>query len=173
MTFHKTYRPHISEGSRWYIVAEVAAGLLICLFLFTGLDKLYNYHQFKDALGKSPLLVDIANVLAWSLPVTEIMIAVALFIPVTRKVGFKATIIIMLVFIVYLSYMMAFAPKLPCMCAGLLESLSWKSHIVFNFMMIVLAILGIVASGKRSSAGSRAPPDGRGNMSGINRIQFR
>lgn len=158
MSSPTTYRPYAHEQKRWSTTTEIAAGLLICLFLFTGVDKLHNYSKFKDALSKSPLLMEMAGIIAWSLPTVEILIALLLFIPVTRKIGFKGSIVIMLVFIMYLSYMMAFAPKLPCMCAGLLESLSWKSHIIFNTLMVVLAILGVVASGKCSSVGGRAPP---------------
>jgi uncharacterized membrane protein len=158
MNTHKTYRPSLTERTKWTLTVESIAGVIMCLFLFTGLDKLYNYKQFRDALSKSPVLTNVAGIVAWSLPVAEIFIATALFIPAMRKTGLKATILLLAVFTVYLSYMMAFAPKLPCMCAGLLESLSWKSHIIFNAVMIVLAIIGIVASGKSSSAGSRAPP---------------
>jgi uncharacterized membrane protein len=158
MSIHKTYRRPQTESTKWTLTVEAIAAGLIILFLFTGIDKLYNYRQFRDALNKSPVLANVAGLVAWSLPVAEILVAAALLIPSMKKTGLKATILLLAVFTIYLSYMMAFAPKLPCMCAGLLESLSWKSHIIFNAVMIVLAIIGIVASGKSSSAGSRAPP---------------
>ena len=158
MNIHKTYRPSLTERTKWTLTIEAIAAGLMFLFLFTSIDKLYNYRQFRDALSKSQVLANVAGLVSWSVPVAEILIATALFIPSMRKTGLKATILLLAVFNIYLSYMMAFAPKLPCMCAGLLESLSWKSHIIFNAVMIVLAIIGIVAIGKSSSAGSRAPP---------------
>nr|WP_283093139.1 MauE/DoxX family redox-associated membrane protein [Chitinophaga hostae] len=143
-------------------IAQAASGLLICLFLYTGLDKMYNHSRFMDALEKSYLLADVAGVVTWSLPVIEILIAVALFVPSLRMRGFKYAIVLLSVFTFYLCYMMVVSPKLPCMCAGVLEGLSWKSHIAFNIVMIVLAILGMMATGKCLDDGSRAPPMTKG-----------
>ena len=146
----------------WGYIAQATSGLLICLFLYTGLDKMYNHSRFMDALEKSYLLASVAGVVTWSLPVIEILIAVALFVPVLRKRGFKCAIVLLSVFTFYLCYMMVFSPKLPCMCVGVLERLSWKSHIAFNIVMIVLAILGMMATGKSFDDGSRAPPMTKG-----------
>lgn len=162
MISEKTYCPLITSNRFWKILSDGAAGLLICLFLYTGIDKFYHQASFKDALQKSPVLSSDAGLLAWSLPTAEMMIALALFMPQTKKVGFKASLILLSAFTLYLCYMMVFAPKLPCMCAGLLETLSWNMHLILNVVLIVIAILGLVASGKHFSDGSRAPPDGKG-----------
>ncbi|SHL11090.1 hypothetical protein SAMN05444266_10277 [Chitinophaga jiangningensis] len=162
MNLNKTYDTEVTFNRRWKLLADSTAGLLICLFLYTGIDKLYHQSQFKDALQKSPVLSGYATLLAWSLPTSELFIALLLFMPQTRKYGFKASVVLLSAFTLYLSYMMVFAPKLPCMCAGLLESLSWRMHLALNVVLIVISILGLIACGKRSNDGTRAPPANQG-----------
>ncbi|WP_438940041.1 MauE/DoxX family redox-associated membrane protein [Chitinophaga hostae] len=162
MNFNKTYDTVFAINRKWKLLADCAAGVLICLFLYTGIDKLYHQSQFKDALQKSPVLSGYATLLAWSLPTSELFIALLLFMPQTRRYGFKASVLLLSAFTLYLGYMMVFAPKLPCMCAGLLESLSWRMHLVLNVVLIVIAILGLVMGGKRYNDGTRAPPVGQG-----------
>jgi hypothetical protein len=35
---------------------------------------------------------------------------------------------------------------LPCSCGGIISSLSWRQHIIFNGVFILLAITGIIFS---------------------------
>jgi hypothetical protein len=34
------------------------------------------------------------------------------------------------------------SPYLPCSCGGILETMNWKEHLVFNLVFVCLAALG-------------------------------
>ena len=140
------------------ILADVISALLLLLFLYTSLSKLTHYETFKAALHTSPLLKDVAGVIAWLLPVIEIVVVAALFIPHTRVKGLKASLILITAFTIYLLYMIAFTPRLPCNCGGVLQSLTWSQHIFFNLFFILLALMGILLYKKDENRKSEPPP---------------
>src|SRR3546814_5749620 len=50
----------------------------------------------------------------------------------------------MLVFTAYLLNMVFTVDSLPCSCGGVISSMSFDQHIVFNAGFIVLAVIGLV-----------------------------
>ena len=149
----KNVRPHTA-----LFIADIISGILLLLFLYTSLSKLIHYEAFKAVLHSSPLLKSFAGVIAWLLPVTEIAIAVILFIPLTREKGLKASFVLISVFTLYLAYMVAFTPDLPCNCGGVLQFLTWPQHIFFNLFFILLTVTGILFYKKNKSRESEPPP---------------
>src|SRR5688500_7102440 len=95
---------------------EIIASLLILLFLYTATDKILNHDQFQLVMSKSPLIQEISVLLSWTVPVTEILISLLLFIPKTRFTGFITAFALLLVFTLYITYMLIFSSKLPCSC---------------------------------------------------------
>jgi hypothetical protein len=124
----------------------IAAGLIF-LFIYTGLSKYMDLGRFYFVLYSSPLLGRFARALAIGLPGTEIIMAILLSIPKTRKIGFYSSSVLLLIFTIYLSYMIATSSKLPCSCGGVISKLSWKNHIFFNLFWIVMALIGVKLSG--------------------------
>lgn len=137
---------------------DIVSAVVLFLFLYTGVSKLLDFERFRDVLGTSPLLKHYAVLIAWSLPITEIILAILLFIPATRLNGLYGSLGIMLVFTVYLAWMVRFAEHLPCNCGGVISKLSWNQHIVFNLVVIILIIAGIICYGKRVNILDRSPP---------------
>jgi len=124
-------------------MAEVIAGLFILLFLYTALSKLGEFAVFRHFLRGSPLIGRNAGMMAVLIPAGEILVALLLFLPATRRQGMLASLGLMLVFTAYLAYMLLFVPRLPCSCGGIISRLSWQQHFVFNVVLIGLALLGI------------------------------
>ena len=143
---------------RRVFIADIISGALLLLFLYTSLNKLTHYDTFKAALHTSPLLKDVSGVIAWLLPAIEIVVAATLFIPYTRVKGLKASLILITAFTLYLLYMIAFTPRLPCNCGGVLQSLTWSQHIFFNLFFILLALTGILLYKKDKNRQSEPPP---------------
>lgn len=151
------YRGEI-KADKSTIAADIISGLLLLLFLYTSLSKLADYETFKNVLSASPLLKPAAGIIAWLLPVTELMIVVLLFIPAVRLKGLYASFILILLFTLYLIYMLSFTPNLPCNCGGVLKLLSWKQHIFFNLFFILLSLTGILLYKRNKSKRSDCPP---------------
>jgi hypothetical protein len=125
------------------LIAEIIGGLFILLFLYTALSKLSEIALFRLVLRSSPLISGYANLLSILIPAAEIFVSTLLFFPGTRRWGLSASFLLMLIFTVYLAYMISFATQLPCACGGVISRLSWKQHLVFNFVFTLLALTGI------------------------------
>lgn len=121
---------------------ELIAAVLICLFVYASLSKLLSYSTFVAQLNMHPMLKPFAGFFAWAIPVAESVIAILLFLPHTRLIGFKASLAIMTIFTLYITGMLLFNTHLPCSCGGVLQSLTWKQHLLFNLFFMLLAFVG-------------------------------
>lgn len=146
------------KSTKAIFIADFISGTLLLLFLYASLSKLADYETFKVVLSSSPLLKPVAWIIAWLLPVTEIGVAVILFIPVTRLKGLQASLTLISLFTLYLLYMVAFTPHLPCNCGGVLQFLTWPQHILFNLFFIILSLTGIFLYKKNTNQQSKPPP---------------
>jgi hypothetical protein len=139
-------------------IADIISALLLLLFLYTSLSKLVDHETFKDVLSGSPLLKPMAGIVSWLLPVTEFGIVILLFIPSYRIKGLYASFILLLLFTLYLIYMVAFTPDLPCQCGGALKLLTWPQHVFFNLFFILLSYIGIALYKGNKNRRSDCPP---------------
>jgi putative oxidoreductase len=130
-------------------IIEIIAALFILLFLYTALSKSFQISSTVDVLTKTPILSGLAEATAWSVVIAEYIIAVLLFLPRTRKAGLYTSLILMAGFTVYIGYMMAFVPKLPCSCGGVLSKMTWTQHLLFNISFAFLALTAILLDRKQ------------------------
>ena len=142
------------------LIIEFIGSSLILLFVYTAISKLLDYSSFKSVLSKSPLIGGNAGIVALALPITEIMVALLLFVPRMRVWGMYGSVALMSVFTLYLAYMINFTPKLPCSCGGVLKQMTWNQHLVFNIFFLVLSVTGLVLERKRikRKPGHELPP---------------
>lgn len=124
-------------------ISEAAASLLILLFTYAALSKLFAYGSFRSVLGTSPLIGVLAPWLPFLLPAAELLITMLLIVPSHRHRGFRAAMVLLGLFTVYLCGMVLFAPQLPCSCGGVLQQMSWKEHIAFNGFFLIVAFAGL------------------------------
>jgi hypothetical protein len=124
-------------------VLQLICGLFIFLFVYTALSKFHEFTSFKLVLFRSPLIGRKSAMLAWILPIVELLVALLLFFPRARWLGLYSSFFLMSTFTIYLAYMIAFTPHLPCSCGGVLKQMSWKQHVYFNLIFTMLALLGI------------------------------
>lgn len=148
----------IKENVMKQLLLEIICGLLILLFLYTAISKIADYAQFRIQLSNSPSLSPYAGVLSWLVPVIEIIIVILLFFPLYRKSGMYASLILLTLFTGYLIYMVIFTPDLPCSCGGVLQILSWREHIIFNLVFMMLSFYGIVLDQRSKNRRSSPPP---------------
>ena len=123
---------------------EISSSLLILLFAYTAVSKILDNSSFRRVLNESPLIHNGAGILAWLLPATELLIVLLLFLPRYRLWGLWVSLGMLTVFTGYLFYMLFFASHLPCSCGGVLSSLSWKEHLVFNVVFMGINTGGLI-----------------------------
>lgn len=110
----------------------------VLLFSYTAFDKLQHLESFSNGIGKVSFIGEMANVIAWGVPVSELLISVLLILPKTALWGLRMAIGLMIIFTLYLGLMLAFAEKRMCHCGGIIESMGWTEHLLFNLAFIGL-----------------------------------
>jgi hypothetical protein len=123
--------------------SEIISFLFMILFMYAATSKLLEYSDFVTQISSSPLIATYANILAWAVPTIEFITALILFIPSLRMLGLYLSFTIMLSFTLYIFIILNFSPKVPCSCGGILSSMEWKEHFIFNIAFTILAILGL------------------------------
>jgi uncharacterized membrane protein YphA (DoxX/SURF4 family) len=118
--------------------------LFVFLFVYAAANKIMTFDEFQAQLGKSPLIMRYATVIAYAVPAVEIIISMLLLVSRTVLWGFYAAFFLMLTFTGYIVFILNFSPYVPCSCGGVLNSLGWTEHLIFNMVFVLLAIVGIV-----------------------------
>jgi uncharacterized membrane protein YphA (DoxX/SURF4 family) len=113
------------------------------LFFYAAIYKLFDYQVFAVQIGRSPLIMYYAEFLAWFVPIIEIIAAALLLFPITRLIGLFLSFSIMFGFSIYIFFMLTFSPYVPCSCGGILNSMGWTEHLIFNIAFTLLAIVAI------------------------------
>jgi uncharacterized membrane protein YphA (DoxX/SURF4 family) len=117
---------------------------LILIWTYTGLDKLIRFEQSRKSFLNQPFPNEIEEVLAYAIPGVELLLALLLLFSVTRWWGFLGSILVLTVFTSYVGLIWVGAfPRVPCNCAGILESLGWAEHFVLNLGLIGVSVLGL------------------------------
>jgi len=125
-------------------LTEIIAGLLALLFAYAAISKLLDYETFKFQLGKSPYVNGLAGFIAWALPCIEIAVVLLLLFKKSRLAGLYASFFLMLFFTGYIYAILKFSYYIPCSCGGILSSMSWKEHLIFNIAFTLLALTAIL-----------------------------
>jgi uncharacterized membrane protein YphA (DoxX/SURF4 family) len=126
------------------LIIEVITLLFIILFVYAGLSKLMDYQKFSVQLGKSPLLTNFAEWIAWLIPLIEILVSIMLAIQRWRSLALYASFTLMVLFTTYIIAILNFSSYIPCSCGGILQGMTWKTHLWFNITFILLGFLGIL-----------------------------
>ncbi|MHB1921115.1 MAG: MauE/DoxX family redox-associated membrane protein [Chitinophagaceae bacterium] len=141
-----------------YLLLDIFSSLLILLFVYTGISKLINFTTFKFQLGIFPFLHPFAGSISWILPTVEILISGMLILPISRGFGFFCSLVVLIIFTSYLIIMVYSGQHLPCSCGGVIEAMTWKEHILFNFFYIMVAWSGLVLSKKKTGVDKNKTP---------------
>jgi putative oxidoreductase len=127
------------------ILSFIGIVMIVLLFTYTAISKLIEYDKFVFQMALSPFrpVSTFAPVLGWLMPTLEIMIALALLSERWRKIGLKATFVLLLVFEIYIGAMLLTGVQLPCTCGGVLSIMGWQTHLIFNAFFMLLAFIGL------------------------------
>ncbi len=114
--------------------------ILLFLFVYTATDKLTHLKTFRYVLSQSPLLTNWSPILAWFIPILELIITIMLFYPSSRVKALLLSSILLFIFSFYIFYMIITQSHLPCQCGGIISSLSWNAHLILNLSLSILSL---------------------------------
>ena len=123
---------------------KIPSTILILLWTYTGLDKLIRFEESRKAFHNQTFPADLAEILAYAIPISELLLALLLLFSATRWWGYLGSILLLTVFTTYVGLIWVGAfPRVPCNCAGILESLDWAEHFWLNLGLIGVSIWGM------------------------------
>jgi hypothetical protein len=128
---------------------DIICVLFLVLFVYAAVSKLLEFDKFYTQIAKSPLITGHQKWIVWAVPSVEIGVSMILFIPQLQRLALYCAFTIMFVFSAYIAFMLLFTPDLPCSCGGILNSMGWGAHLVFNIVFTMLAVVGIVLSNRQ------------------------
>lgn len=128
---------------KYAFILELICMLFVILFVYTAISKFLDFSLFKAQIGMSPVLAPVAKLIAWVVPLAEILDSIMLMVPAWRLRGLYFALGLMLSFTIYIILLMKLSAHLPCSCGGVIELLSWKDHLILNCAYILFAITGI------------------------------
>jgi hypothetical protein len=132
-----------------YKVSSFCSAILIFVYIYSGLQKIIDFDNFKSIISKSPLLPNgFAKVIAYSIITLELLIAFLFFIKKFRVIAFLFSFFLLLLFTGYIILMLLYSPYLPCSCGGFIEQLSWSQHILFNLVLLMFSLGGFLIGNK-------------------------
>lgn len=141
-------------------VSQISYIPLILLWTYTGVDKLLRYEESRKAFHNQTFPAELAEILSWAVPTSELVLAVFLSIPLLRWWGHLGSLLLLTVFLTYIGLIWVGAfPRVPCNCAGILESLDWASHFWLNLGFIFLSVLGLKSSAEQLNTLSKKKAD--------------
>jgi hypothetical protein len=141
------------------IFPQIVVLLLILLFSYTAASKLLEHTRFLFQLRLSPLpqMVIFAELLSWSVPILEAGIAVMLTVGVITgrflNKGLWISLVLMAAFEIYITAMFFSGKDLPCACGGIISLMSWRGHMIFNGLTIILIAAVLINFQKAKSKG--------------------
>lgn len=131
------------ETENRLFMKQLPSILLLVLWTYTGFDKMIRWEASRKSFHNQTFPAELAEVLAYTIPIVELLIALLLLFSVTRWWGYLSSILLLTIFTTYVGLIWVGAfPRVPCNCAGVLESLGWAEHFVLNLICIGIAIWG-------------------------------
>jgi len=124
-------------------IVEIICALFIILFIYTGINKMMDYHNTKLQMQRSPFINNMAGFIAATLPTGELLLAALLIIKRTRLIGLYISLFLMTLFTGYIWTMLTYSYDLPCSCGGIISKMTWHDHLIFNIGFTLFSILAI------------------------------
>jgi uncharacterized membrane protein YphA (DoxX/SURF4 family) len=137
------YSNNSSIQIRKKFIIEVICFLFIFLFVYAAFSKLTDFNKFKAQLGQSPMLTAYASLVAFAIPISEVLISIMLVISKLRLLALYMSFSLMTMFTTYIIAITNFSEFVPCSCGGVLQNMTWNQHLLFNIFFMLLGIAGV------------------------------
>ncbi|WP_370632929.1 MauE/DoxX family redox-associated membrane protein [Mucilaginibacter sp. UR6-11] len=119
--------------------------LLIILWLYASLSKLFHFSNFKDSMSIQAFPAWLGKILTIVLPVIELTIVALLMVPATRLAGMCCSFLLMCMFTLYIAgAVFKLYRRMPCACGGLFNKLNWREHLNVNIILTIISLAGIL-----------------------------
>ncbi len=136
---------NLIKMKRSIIIIKIIIFLFVLLFAYTSTSKFLDYQLFVFQMRLAPLprMTILAPILGWVIPVTESLLVIGLLSTKYRIKSLYTSVVLLLLFEAYITAMLLTGHHLPCTCGGIISTLGWKTHLLFNAVYIALGLFAI------------------------------
>jgi len=122
------------------IVIEVICWILLLNFFYEGVYKLIYFHQYALWLRYEPFQRPVTGVLAYVIPIGEILLSFLFLIPSCRVTAFYISIIVLVGFVIWIMSSILFTHTMFWPYHALWDKPTWIQKILIwlSFMAIIL-----------------------------------
>ncbi|MEN5231858.1 MauE/DoxX family redox-associated membrane protein [Sphingobacterium faecium] len=138
----------MNKGIR-HIIAYSISIFLIIFWLFVGLEKAWNWQNFRISLQQQPLPAWSMDFLFWLMPLIEIMTGILLAAQNRKfsRLGHWSSILLLTAFTIFIGLGVAGVyEKRPCTCSSIFNTMSWEWHLVINIILLTISVTGLLLS---------------------------
>ncbi|MFC6192500.1 MauE/DoxX family redox-associated membrane protein [Dyadobacter subterraneus] len=123
---------------------RLITALLVFLFFYTAIAKLTDLGTFERELLNQTVPRWSVPLLLWLIPSAELLSVGLLLSPPVRILGLYLSACMMLVFTTYMGLvLLKIFERVPCSCGGVLKSMGFGFHFIFNMFFFLLSLTGI------------------------------
>lgn len=127
------------------VALEGIVSLLILLYLYTGLTQLLSFKTFHSNIFNQPIYDWSKPMLAYAIPSVQLLIVAGLLFERTRQLALWASFGLLIIFTTYIALILLNAfSRVPCNCAGVINTFTWPQHLVFNLIFLLLNGIALV-----------------------------
>ncbi|MEJ7693835.1 MauE/DoxX family redox-associated membrane protein [Daejeonella sp.] len=138
------------NGKFFQISLTSINSLLILLWTYAAVSKLSDYQTSRREMLNQALPSWLEEILVWGVPLIELFTAALLLFGKSRLYGTFLSLCLLISFTIYIGLIkFNYFDYIPCSCGGVIGSLSWEQHFVFNLIFIVLAATGVILETNR------------------------
>ncbi|MXV49938.1 hypothetical protein GS399_03065 [Pedobacter sp. HMF7647] len=132
---------------------DATVALLILLWVYAAGSKLLNYEYSRQQMMNQVFSANMAKLLTWMVPVSELFTAALLLFTSTRYYGLLASLSLLLAFTAYITLIkLNTFGRIPCSCGGVIAKLNWQQHLAFNIIFLLLTALSLFTNQHRKEA---------------------
>ncbi|WP_282637684.1 MauE/DoxX family redox-associated membrane protein [Sphingobacterium thalpophilum] len=126
-----------------YLIVFIIQIGLFALFMISVYQKIKNFETFMDTLiGTNLFYVNSVKYFAMAVIIAEL--AIAFFLLAYRKIGFYLTILLFVVYTLYIIIIELYYFYPSCGCGGIMAQLPFKEHLTLNLIYIILAAISVL-----------------------------
>lgn len=128
------------------ISIRIITSLLILLFGFITITKMFDYNMFRHVLRMSPLIGENYTLVSVVLFIVLLWVSILLMMPATRLWGLYGSALILLIISLYLGYVIYFVSIGNYPFSGIVRprfgilGMTWVQFFVFNIIFFLLSL---------------------------------
>jgi hypothetical protein len=119
------------------------AYFFILLFCYAAISKVFEFENFQVQIAQSPLLSSYAVMITYGILFLELLVCCFLIFDKTRFIGLYGSYILMVLFSIYIYLILNYSEFIPCSCGGILEKMDWHTHLIFNLICVLIAVIAL------------------------------